>query len=63
MIFKTLGLAEHYIAGGIYLLEETSKGLLTQILLALLEKYDTLFSGHQVVCLSKLKLSTRTSCL
>ena len=29
------------IAGGIYLLEETSEKLLTQTLLALLEKFDT----------------------
>lgn len=37
------------IAGGVYLLEETSKGLLTQILLALVEKFDTSFPGRQVV--------------
>lgn len=48
LMLKSLRLAEHYIAGGFYLLEETSKDLLTLILPALLEKYDTSFPGHQV---------------
>lgn len=48
LIFKSLRLAEHYIAGGFHLLEVTSRDLLTLILPALLEKYDTSFPGHQV---------------